>query len=358
MTNPVLVELTRGALVESQHRGAVAVARPNGDLVVAMGDVARPVFPRSAVKSLQALSLIETGAADRYGFGAHEIALACASHSGTEAHSSLAADMLARAGLTDAALGCGAHMPGHEATAHGKIKAGRAPGPLDNNCSGKHSGMLATAVHMKEAVASYLAPDHPVQQRILKNMREVTGAALADDVRGIDGCSVPTWAMSLQTLATAFARLGSGEGLGPTRRATVERIMASCWEAPEMVAGPGRLDTAILGRLKGQVFSKTGAEGVYCAALVDRGLGLALKVEDGTPRAAQAALAMIIERLYPSVGTGRSAASRIGAAPRSARRGARTSSSRRSTDSRRCGKDPPVSVMAGRVAGCDHMPRA
>ena len=302
MTNPVLVELTRGKLVESRHGGALAVARPSGELVIALGDVARPVFPRSAVKSMQALSLIETGAADRFGFGAREIALACASHSGTEAHSSLARDMLARAGLTPEVLGCGAHMPGHEGTAHARIKAGLTPTSLDNNCSGKHAGMLATAAHMMEPVAGYLSPEHPVQQRILANMRAVTGAALGTDVRGVDGCSVPTWAMSLTALATAFARVASGEGVGPQRRATLERIKASCWEAPEMVAGPGRLDTAILGRLKGRVFSKTGAEGVYCAALVDRGLGVALKVDDGTARASQATLAAIVERLYADVG--------------------------------------------------------
>lgn len=301
MTSPVLIELTRGKLVESIHAGSLAVARPNGELLIALGDVARPVFPRSAIKSLQALPLLETGAADAFGFGPGEIALACASHSGTERHTALAASMLARAGLRPDALGCGAHMPGHEPTARAMTRADAAPTALHNNCSGKHAGMLVTAAHLGEPAADYWRPEHPVQQRILRTLREVTGLGLDAEVRGVDGCSVPNWAMPLAGLATAFARLGTGDGLTPARSEAARRIMAACWAEPELVSGPGRLDAHIMGRLGGRLFTKTGAEGVYCASLPGRGLGIALKAEDGNPRASHAAMAAIACRLFPEL---------------------------------------------------------
>lgn len=300
-TSPVLIELTRGSLVESIHGGSLAIARPNGELVIALGDISRPVFPRSAIKSMQALPLIESGAADHYGFGPAEIALACASHSGTERHTTLAASMLKRAGLDHGALGCGAHMPGHEATAKAMMRAGAEPIALHNNCSGKHSGMLATAAHLGEAPADYWRPDHPVQRRIHVTLRDVTGLELGADVRGIDGCSVPNWAMPVTALATAFARMATGEGLGPARRKAAERIMAACWAEPELVSGPGRLDAHLMGGLPRRLFSKTGAEGVYCAALPERGLGIALKADDGNPRASHAAMAAIACRLFPEL---------------------------------------------------------
>lgn len=300
-TSPILIELTRGALVESVHAGSLAVARPNGELVLALGDVGRPVFPRSAIKSMQALPLIESGAADRYGFGPAEIALACASHSGTERHTALALSMLKRAGLDQEALGCGSHVPGHEPTAKAMARAGAEPTALHNNCSGKHSGMLATAAHLGEAPADYWRPEHAVQRRIRTTLCDVTGLALGEDVRGIDGCSVPNWAMPVAALATAFARMATGEGLPRPRAEAARRIMAACWAEPELVSGPGRLDAHLMAGLPRRLFSKTGAEGVYCAALPERGLGIALKAEDGNPRASHAAMAAIACRLFPEL---------------------------------------------------------
>lgn len=299
MANPILIELTRGPLVESWHRGSVVVAAPSGAIALQLGDIDRLVYPRSAVKALQALPLIESGAADHYGFGPAEIALACGSHTGTQRHTELAAAMLERAGLSPDALGCGAHAPLGTAAANALIASGVAPTQLHNNCSGKHAGMLATAVHLKEPTEGYWNPQHPVQKRVRQALEEMSGVALGADVMGIDGCSVPNWAMPLKVMARMFARLVTGEGLAPPRREAVARLLRACWENPELVAGKGRADTVVMRALPGRVFMKTGAEGVYCGAFADLGLGFALKIDDGAKRAASGAAMALVESFYP-----------------------------------------------------------
>ena len=299
MANPVIAELIRGELLESSHAGALAIAHPTGELVVAFGDVRRPIYPRSAIKALQCLPLIETGAADRFSFGNQELALACASHSGADEHVAVAGAMLARAGLDLAALGCGAHEPLGVEAAQQLMRLGRAPTALNNNCSGKHAGMLATAVHHGETTAGYTDPRHPVQQRIAAVLEAFTSRSIAATEPGIDGCSAPNWAIPLADLATAFARLGSGDGLQPARRGAVERIRNACWAEPLLVAGNGRLDTVLLGRFPGRLFLKTGAEGVYCGAIPGRALGFALKIDDGAKRASEIAVQALIARLLP-----------------------------------------------------------
>lgn len=301
MSNPILIEVTRGPLVESFHRGAVAITRPSGEVVMALGDIARPVFPRSAIKAIQCLPLIETGAADRYGFANAEIALACASHTGTDRHTRLAANMLARVGLAERDLGCGAHPPLGASAAKALWLSGRDATQLHNNCSGKHAGMLATAVHLGEPTEGYFEPDHPVQRRVLETLSQLCDCRLGPEVMGRDGCSVPNWAMPLSTMATLFARLVTGEGLPPARRAAIERILAACWAEPDLVAGPGRADTVVMRNLPGEVFMKTGAEGVYCGGFPELGIGFALKVDDGATRASAGAVVALIERLFPEV---------------------------------------------------------
>jgi L-asparaginase II len=299
MPNPILVELTRGPLVESVHTGALAIARPSGELVVSVGDVRAPVFPRSAIKALQCLPLLESGAADHFEFGDREIAIACASHSGTAAHAELAASMLARAKLDHMALGCGAHEPILESAARALAASGAKPTALHNNCSGKHAGMCACAVHHKEDPAGYWKPDHPVQQRIVKVLREYTSEALGADVRGIDGCSAPNWAVPVASLARAFAAFITAEGPGKAHRAASERIAKAVWAAPDMVAGPGRLDTIVMSKAPGRVFMKTGAEGVYCGAFPHLGLGFAVKIDDGAKRASEAVIMALLHHVLP-----------------------------------------------------------
>jgi L-asparaginase II len=299
--NPTLAVVTRGRLVECVHRGAIAIARPNGDLVMALGDVQRPVYPRSAIKAIQALPLIESGAADRFGFGASEIALACASHSGSSAHVTVAEHMLTRAGRSEHDLACGAHVPMGDAESEAFRASRTTASQLHNNCSGKHAGMVCLACHLGEPTEGYTDPRHPIQRRIHKLLEELSGATIGNDQVGVDGCSAPNFALPLAGLAQAFARFGTGEGLPPGRREAAARIARSCWAAPEMVAGQGRLDTRLMSARPGKVFTKTGAEGVYCAFVPELGFGIAIKADDGAKRASETMVSAVLGRLDPDV---------------------------------------------------------
>jgi len=298
MTNPILVEVMRGAVVESRHRGAVAVADAAGRTVFCLGDIAVPVFPRSAIKALQALPLVEEGAADRYGFGEEELALACASHSGEPAHVAGVESMLAKTGLAVSALRCGVHWPMAQDAAAAAARAG-GPSALHNNCSGKHAGFLCLACAMGVDTADYFRPEHPVQSHVRAVLEDLTGVTLDREVCAIDGCSVPTWAMPLGRLAHGFAKFGTGHGLAPQRARAAARLREACARQPWFVAGTGRFCTEIMQRFGRRVFVKTGAEGVYCGALPEQGLGIAVKCDDGAGRAAQAIMAAVIARFLP-----------------------------------------------------------
>ena len=294
MANPVVVEVLRGARVKSRHRGAGAVVDADGAVALAFGEVDEPVFPRSAVKALQSLPLVESGAADALQLSEAEIALACASHSGAAEHVETAAAMLAKAGLDVAALACGAHWPLGEDASRALARAGQAPSPLHNNCSGKHAGFLCLACASGWETKGYEQAAHPVQRAVKAAIEDVTGAALGEDVCATDGCSIPTYAVPLRALALGFARLATGAGLAPGRAAAARRIFAAVAANPAMVAGEGRFDTEVMRLFGPRVFVKTGAEGVYCAALPELGLGLAVKADDGATRAAQVMIAALI----------------------------------------------------------------
>ena len=286
----------RAAVVESRHCGAVAVVDADGGAVLTLGDVDRPVFPRSAVKALQALRMIETGAADRYGFTDQELALACASHSGESGHVAAAQSMLARIGLDASALRCGAHPPMYGPAATALYRAGAEPTALHNNCSGKHSGFLCLACMLGADPRGYINPDHPVQREIKATIESVTGTSIPDNRRAIDGCSVPTWAVPLTHLALGFARFGTGHSLAPERAKAAARLRAACAAHPWYVAGTGRFCTEVMQRLGARAFVKVGAEGVYLGALPERGLGIAVKCDDGGARAAEVVMATLITR--------------------------------------------------------------
>lgn len=300
MANPVLVEMLRGSVVESRHRGAVAVVDADGKEVVTIGDIARPVFPRSAVKAIQALPLIESGAADAYGFGNREIALACASHAGEPRHVEVASSMLAKAGLDQGAYECGAHWPTNQEAMIALARSDASPTPIHNNCSGKHAGFLCTCVHCGIDHRGYTGPDHPIQEMVRETLEDVTGAAHTVAMRGIDGCSIPTYAVPLKHLALGFARMATGSGLSPKRAAAAKRIFAACMAEPFLVAGSGRPDTAMMEAGEGRLFTKVGAEGVFCAAISELGLGIALKCDDGTARAAEVMIAAVFASLLPA----------------------------------------------------------
>lgn len=295
MNDPVLVEVARGNAVESRHRGAIAVVDAGGTVRAATGDVAQAVFPRSAVKAMQALPLIESGAADRYGFGAAELALACASHSGEPRHVETAMLMLEAAGRSAADLECGSYLPTHRASAEALIRAGVLPTALHNNCSGKHSGFICFACHAGMPVAGYIGPAHPVQVAVTEALGAVTGAKLGPEVRGVDGCSIPAYAIPLTALAHGFARMATGEGLAPSRAAAARRLIDACQTEPFMMSGSGRYEVDVLEIFGPRLFVKGGAEGVYCGAFPDLGFGVAIKCDDGAGRAAEVAMAAVIE---------------------------------------------------------------
>lgn len=297
--NPILVEVLRGKIVESRHAGAIAIADRAGRLLLGLGDVARPVFPRSAVKAMQAMPLVESGAADAFGLGDKELAIACASHSGDRVHVEAVRSLLAKAGLDESHLACGAHWPVSDRALRELMRAGRGPQAIHNNCSGKHAGMLAAAVHLGFDPRFYERPDHPIQRLIGGIISETCGIALARDGMAVDGCSVPTWALPLEALARGFARLGTGQDLPPARAEAARRLREACFAQPALVAGEGRFDTITMAALAPELFVKGGAEGVHCAALPALGLGIALKIDDGAKRGAERALAEVIAALLP-----------------------------------------------------------
>ncbi len=300
MSNPVLVEVIRGSEVESRHRGAVAVCDAYGKAVMSLGDVEVPVFPRSAVKAIQALPLMESGAADRYGFSTKELALACASHSGEAGHVETALGMLKKAGKTGADLECGAHWPFEQQVLIAMAASGSKPTAAHNNCSGKHAGFICTACHEGIDPVGYVGQGHKIQQNVRLAMQEVTGFPHEVDHYGTDGCSIPTYSVPLKNLAQGFAKMATGKGLAPIRAKSARRLLAACMAEPWYVAGTGRADTNLIQAGKGRVFVKVGAEGVYCGAVQELGLGFALKSDDGSERAAVSMIAGVLAKLLKS----------------------------------------------------------
>lgn len=295
--NPVLVEVTRGPIVESCHRGAIAVVNHQGAVQASWGDIKQAVYPRSAVKAFQALPLVETGAADEYGFTAEEIALACASHNGEPVHADMAGRMLDKLGLGEADLECGAHWPMKDDVARDLAASGGVPDQRHNNCSGKHAGMLALAMKLGAPTKGYIDVTHPVQQRILGTMEAMCGVELQTAPRERDGCSVPTWAMPLENLAYGFARFGAPDDLPEGRAAACRRIAQAVAGHPYMVAGKGRYCTGVMEVLGRRAFVKTGAEGVFCVSLPEYGLGVAVKCDDGATRAAEAMTTAVLHEI-------------------------------------------------------------
>ncbi|HKF74454.1 MAG TPA: asparaginase [Stellaceae bacterium] len=288
---------TRGEMLESRHTGAAAVVDAAGHVVRAWGDVDAPVFARSAIKPLQALPLVETGAADRLGLGNVEIALACASHRGEAMHVETIRRWLERADLGPEDLECGAHAPGNAAAAAALIRASEAPSALHNNCSGKHSGFLTTARHLGEPTRGYIAPEHPVQRRVKVVLEEMSGLDLARAPRGTDGCGIPVVGISLRGMARAMARLADPKGLSADRAAASKRILDAMAAAPLMVCGTGTFNSVVMTVAGSTVRLKTGAEGVYCAVLPGLGYGVALKIDDGASRASEVAVGAILDGL-------------------------------------------------------------
>ena len=282
--NPVLAEVMRGDTVESRHRGALAVVDMGGHVALSAGDIEATVFARSAVKPIQALALIETGAADAFALTDREIALACASHNGEACHVDAVRAWLSRLGLGEDDLVCGTDPTGDKSPAH-------------DNCSGKHTGFLTVAKHLGHPTDGYHRFDHPVQQRVLGVLEQMTGLDLGDAPRGTDGCGIPALAMPLGNIALSMARLADPADQPDVRQAACARVRAAMAAEPYMVAGKGRFCTRIMEVTGAAALIKTGAEGVYCGALAGMGLGIAVKIDDGARRAAELVMGALLRRL-------------------------------------------------------------
>ena len=306
--NPVLVETTRGALVESRHRGAFAVVDVTGRVVASAGDTERPIYARSAIKPLQAIPLVESGAAEAFGLGDGEIALACASHRGESRHVAAVTAWLARIGCSVSDLECGAHLPANERALAELLGARETPHAAHHTCSGKHAGFLTLARHLGLPTQGYIRLEHGVQQRMLGTLESMTGLTLGAAPRGVDGCGIPVLGVPLGNLALAMARLADPADQPEPRQAACARIRSAMAAEPFMVSGTGRFCTRVISETAGRALVKTGAEGVFCGALTGAGsgagsgagpgadLGIALKIDDGAGRAAEVAMAGLLAR--------------------------------------------------------------
>jgi L-asparaginase II len=284
-----LVETTRGGTTECVHYGSIAVVDTHGRLVTSAGDPESLNFTRSALKPVQALPFVEDGGLSRYGFGSHELAMMCASHSGEAVHVGLVQRMLAAAGLDDTALQCGCHPPSYFAATESTAPAGARWTALHHNCSGKHAGFLAYARMHEQPTANYLDSGHPLQQRIRTTVaRLAPGDPLA---QGIDGCSAPNFALPLRRLAHLYARLATGD---TPELAAMNFAMT---RHPDLVSGTRRTDFAIMQTGGGDWVSKAGADGVQAIGVTSRGLGIAIRIADGSPRALHAATVEVLQQL-------------------------------------------------------------
>ena len=291
MRSAEMIELRRGDMRESLHRGHAIICDAHG-VVEAWGKPSQIVFPRSSCKMIQALPLIESGAADAAGLTDRQLALACASHSGSAMHVRAVDEWLTGLDLAEGDLRCGSHMPGDPAEYRRLLCSDAAPCQLHNNCSGKHAGFLTLNQHLRGG-PEYVEPAHPVQQAVKAAFEEVTEETSPG--YGIDGCSAPNWASSLEGLARAMARFANP---GTDRRGEAMRRLVDAMRAyPEMVAGEGRSCTALMRAMGGGVAVKTGAEAVFVAILPQQGLGVALKITDGGTRASEAAITALLIHL-------------------------------------------------------------
>jgi L-asparaginase II len=283
-----VVEVRRGSITESRHRGHIAAVDADGQMVAHLGVPKTISYLRSSAKPQQAVPLIASGAADRFGFTAQEIALACGSHNGEPIHTETLASMLDKIGLPASALKCGTHEPFGEEIAQAQRERGEKPNTLQNNCSGKHAGMLALALHLGAPTETYDQASNPAQLLIGRTIEQFSGVPMEDIAVGIDGCGVPVFGVTVRAMALMYARLvAPPEEWDQETREACRRVISAMTSYPEMVGGTkGRLDTVMIRATGGALISKVGAEGVYTVGVLPskrwpKGLGLALKIEDG-----------------------------------------------------------------------------
>ena len=289
-----MIEIWRGDILECQHRGHAVISDAAGHVIASWGNPDQVILPRSSCKMLQALPLVESGAAKSAGLGTEQLALSCASHQGAAIHTDRVTTWLGELGLSDSDFRCGPQTPGDRTAREALWDAKQKPCQMHNNCSGKHTGFLTLNKHLGGG-SEYIDIDHPVQKAAKEAFEEMTG--MDSFGYGIDGCSVPNFATTVSGLARAMARMADPSDLGTTREAATHALVSAMLEHPLLVAGTGRACSELMEAMDGKVAVKTGAEGVFTAILPDLGLGVALKIEDGATRGSEAAMAAILVRL-------------------------------------------------------------
>ncbi len=296
--SPILVEVTRGQAVESVHRGSIAISDASGRVLKSIGDVERPVYPRSAIKPMQALYLAESGAMEHFNLEESTLALASASHNGEDIHVKGVDTILHQAGLDLKCLECGSHWPTYPKVCSPLIKKDEKPSALHNNCSGKHAGFVIAAHHLGQKLSGYIEESHPVQIELKGILEDLMHYQINQPAFvGRDGCSIPTYAVPLKNLSHASAKFAGASSMGAARDRAAKRIHKACTQYPLLVAGSKRFDTLVMESFNGEVLVKTGAEGVYCGMIPKLGLGIALKCEDGATRAAETMMAACLAAL-------------------------------------------------------------
>ena len=297
MPNQLFVEVMRNNVVESRHFGSAIVCDYRGNVLHHWGDIKKLVFPRSSLKPLLAIDLVKSGASEQYALSDAEITLACASHQGEPMHQELVSAWLARLGLTEEHLACGADLPDDIESAHKLLTSGQQGCRVHHNCSGKHAGFLTTALHLKMPLDGFHLVDHPLQELSLEGLSELAQINVGAYPMGIDGCGFPAPTMPLLNLGIAVARFAKPSELSVDRAQAILRIQQAIIREPLYAAGHGTVVSELNQITKGKVLAKTGAEGVLTAALPELGLGIALKISDGNARARSSALLAILDHL-------------------------------------------------------------
>ena len=297
MSYELLVEVTRNDTVESRHFGAAVVCDYKGNIVKSWGNIDGLVFPRSTLKPMLAIQLVETGACDKYALNDAELSLACSSHQGEPIHQKLVSSWLYRLELTEDRLACGAVLPENIESAHQLLASGQKGCRIHHNCSGKHTGFLTTALHLNLPLENYHVIDHPLQQLSLDILSDLAGTDLRKYPMGIDGCGLPAPSMPLRRLGYATARFANPEDLSDTRAQAIYRLHTAIKNEPIYIAGHGTMVSELNEVTQGRILAKTGAEGMLTAAIPEKGLGIALKIADGGNRARSVALLAILDHL-------------------------------------------------------------
>lgn len=281
----ILVHVTRGGMAESIHRGDLVAVDTRGNQIYHLGDPYKKTYWRSAAKPLQILPLVEAGGLERFDFSGEELALLTSSHGGEELHVAAAKNILGKLSQTANVLECGIIPPMYQRAANKILKEGGQFSTLNHPCCGKHAAMIALSIIRDYTIAGYSSPTHPVQHEMLRTIADITGLMPKDIAIGIDGCGVPVFGLPLFNMAVAYAHLSQPALCPEPRRTALGKIASAMTAHPFYVAGTKRLDTELLEATKGRILGKLGAEGVYCVSIMNEGIGIALKIEDGNSRA-------------------------------------------------------------------------